>query len=139
MTVIPEVGASIEPKKVNRVILCSGKVYYELLDYRQEHNIKNTAILRIEQLYPFPHAHIDEALSVYTNVKYFVWCQEEPMNQGAWYSSKHHLEIVNKGSCPKAQLISSGRPHAASPAAGYMALHNKLQFALVEGAFKLKE
>ncbi|MCH9665614.1 MAG: 2-oxoglutarate dehydrogenase E1 component [Gammaproteobacteria bacterium] len=139
MTVIPEVDASIEPKKVNRVILCSGKVYYELLDYRQEHNIKNTAILRIEQLYPFPHAHIDEALSVYTNVKYFVWCQEEPMNQGAWYSSKHHLEIVNKGSCPKAQLIASGRPHAASPAAGYMALHNKLQFALVEGAFKLKE
>lgn len=139
MPIIPEVDESIDTKSVNRVILCSGKVYYELSAYRQEHGIKDTAILRIEQLYPFPHGNLDKELSVYKNAKYFVWCQEEPMNQGAWYSSKHHLEIAHKGSLPKSKLLFAGRPSAASPAPGYMALHNKLQSALIENAFTLKE
>lgn len=138
-TVIKEQDNSIKNPAVKRLILCSGKLYYELIDHRQEINLKDVAIVRIEQLYPFPHKELTAELKKYKHVDYLVWCQEEPMNQGAWYSSKHHLEIIQKTVFSKAQLLFSGRPHAASPAAGYMALHHKLQLQLIEDAFNIKE
>ena len=139
LTVIDEVDSTIKAKDVKRVILCSGKVYYELLEHRKENKIKGTAIIRLEQLYPFPHQRIAQILGVYKNTKHFVWCQEEPMNQGAWYSTKHHLDIVQRTLFPQASLLFAGRAHAASPAAGYMTLHNRLQMRLIKDAFENKE
>ena len=81
---IPEID-EIEPKKVRKVILCSGKVYYELLEKRREQKQKDIAIIRLEQLYPFPEHELKQALAPYAHVKTMVWCQEEPKNQGAWY------------------------------------------------------
>ena len=137
MPIIKESDKSIKRSRVERVILCSGKLYYELLAHRKENNLKDVAIVRVEQLYPFPHQELADELKKYKRVEYLVWSQEEPMNQGAWYSSKHHLEIIQRTIFPKAQLLFSGRPHAASPAAGYMALHNRLQLKLVDDAFEL--
>src|SRR5690606_4947457 len=85
-TVIPEID-QIDPAKVDRVIMCSGKVYYDLLEKRRADGLDNVAIVRIEQLYPFPEDDLSEVLAPYTNVRKVVWCQEEPMNQGAWYCS----------------------------------------------------
>jgi 2-oxoglutarate dehydrogenase E1 component len=78
---------------VKRVVLCSGKVYYDLLEQRRK-RAKDVAIVRIEQLYPFPHQAVQEALKPYAHVHDFVWCQEEPLNQGAWYCSQHHFREV---------------------------------------------
>ena len=89
-TVIPEIDP-IDPAKVERVIMCSGKVYYDLLDKRRAEGRDDIAIVRIEQLYPFPEEDLAEALAPYQNVKHIIWCQEEPMNQGAWYCSQHHM------------------------------------------------
>ncbi len=88
--VIPEIDA-IDPKKVNRVVFCCGKVYFDLLEKRREKKLNNVAILRIEQLYPFPKEAFKEAMKPYKQVKDIIWCQEEPQNQGAWYSTQHHL------------------------------------------------
>ena len=85
--VIPEIDALT---KVKRVILCSGKIYYELLEKRREHEITDIAIVRIEQLYPFPYEELKSVLSQYIAAKEVVWCQEEPMNQGAWYICHRH-------------------------------------------------
>jgi len=82
---------TLEASKVDRVVFCSGKVYFELLEKRRKENINNIAIIRVEQLYPFPHEEMVAALADYQHVKDFVWCQEEPQNQGAWYSSQHHF------------------------------------------------
>ncbi|OHC29104.1 MAG: 2-oxoglutarate dehydrogenase E1 component, partial [Pseudomonadales bacterium RIFCSPHIGHO2_02_FULL_60_43] len=92
-TVIPEIDA-IDPKKVERLILCSGKVYYDLLEKRRNEGREDIAIVRIEQLYPFPEDDLAEAIAPYKNLKNIVWCQEEPMNQGAWYCSQHHMRRV---------------------------------------------
>ncbi|MEW2839173.1 2-oxoglutarate dehydrogenase E1 component, partial [Vibrio sp. JC34] len=77
----------IAADKVERVVFCSGKVYYELLQERRKQELNNIAIVRVEQLYPFPHAEMDTIMQRYQHVKDFVWCQEEPQNQGAWYCS----------------------------------------------------
>lgn len=128
--VIPEVDP-VTPADVTRVILCSGKVYYDLLVKRRENKIKNTAILRIEQLYPFPHDSLQAQLKLYKNAKDIIWCQEEPENQGAWYTTRHRLEAcLAKGQ----RLHYTGRHAAASPAAGYMKLHEKQQMELVQQA-----
>lgn len=139
MPAIDETDSSVDTKKVKRLILCSGKIYYELVTHRAQSGIKDTAIIRIEQLYPFPHAELNKLLAGYKNIKHLVWCQEEPMNQGAWYSSKHNLEIVQRNTFPKVTLLFAGRDHSPSPAAGYMALHNKLQLKVIDDAFSLEE
>lgn len=131
--VIPEIDP-IKPADVRRVVLCSGKVYYDLLTKRRENNIKDIALVRIEQLYPFPHDELVAELERYSRVKEIVWCQEEPKNQGAWYSTQHHLiACLQKGQ----ELRYVGRAASASPAAGYMALHTKQQNALVDEALKI--
>jgi 2-oxoglutarate dehydrogenase E1 component len=122
-TVIGETDTTIDPKQVDRVVLCSGKVYYDLVDKRTKEEANNVAIVRIEQLYPFPEDRLFEVLRPYKNLKDVVWCQEEPMNQGAWYSSQHHMRRVLHSVGDNLYLRYAGREASASPAAGYMALH----------------
>ena len=128
--VIPEID-EIEPKKVTSAIFCSGKVYYDLLEARRKEEIEDVAIIRIEQLYPFPEKEYQEELEKYTNVKDIVWCQEEPMNQGAWYQIRHRLQAPLQD--PNS-LRYAGREHAASTAAGYFKMHVAEQNALIEDA-----
>ncbi|TVL17195.1 2-oxoglutarate dehydrogenase E1 component [Shewanella algae] len=121
--------------KVDRVVFCSGKVYYELLERRRKENIDNVALVRVEQLYPFPHEEMATALKDYQHVTDFVWCQEEPQNQGAWYCSQHHFwAAIPKG----AQLSYAGRDASAAPACGYPELHTHQQESLITSALKLK-
>lgn len=125
---------SLDSSKVDRVVFCSGKVYFELLEKRRKENMTNVAILRVEQLYPFPHEEMVAALSEYQAVTDFVWCQEEPQNQGAWYSSQHHFwNAIPAG----ARLTYAGREASAAPACGYPSLHAEQQESLVNSALKL--
>ena len=133
-TVIGEVDNAIESDSVERVVLCSGKVYYELVDKRRKEELKTVAIVRIEQLYPFPERVLSDVLSGYKNIKEVIWCQEEPMNQGAWYSSQHHMRNVLQNLNPALYLRYAGRDASAAPAAGYMALHLEQQTKLIEDA-----
>jgi 2-oxoglutarate dehydrogenase E1 component len=137
-TVIPENKEEINKKadKVKRVIACSGKVYYDLAKKREEKGVDDTVILRVEQLYPFPHKAFAAELKKYPSVTDIVWCQDEPQNQGAWFFVQHYIhENMSEGQ----KLGYSGRAASASPAAGYSHLHQEQQKALVDGAFgKLK-
>jgi 2-oxoglutarate dehydrogenase E1 component len=129
--VIGDVG-NVDAKKVQRIIACSGKVYYELAAHRREHRIADVAIVRFEQLYPFPHEDFKAAIAPFGNAKEVVWCQEEPQNQGAWY----RLRAYFRNDIPaKAVLAYAGRPVSASPAVGYLSKHNMQQKQLIEDAF----
>ena len=120
------------PKKVERVIFCSGKVYYDLLKYRQENNLtEKAAIIRIEQLYPLYSEKIKRLTEPYTKAKKFIWCQEEPENMGAWSFILPHLLNLFPG-----YIHYAGRPASASPAAGTMQVHLTQQAALVKQAFE---
>jgi len=128
--VLPEVDV-LAAKNITRVVLCSGKVYFDLLEQRRQREIDNIAIIRLEQLYPFPRLQLRELLDGYKNAKEVVWCQEEPRNQGAWYQIQHHLRAIKHG----AQTLGyAGRAPSASPACGYAQLHLKQQQALVDVA-----
>jgi 2-oxoglutarate dehydrogenase E1 component len=124
----------LDKAKVRRVVICSGKVYYDLRAARREREIDHIAILRLEQLYPFPEAELLEALSGYPNVEDAVWCQEEPMNQGAWYSSQHHMRRIIHRHKVDVYLRYVGREASAAPAAGYMALHLRQQEQFIDDA-----
>ncbi|MDR9437475.1 MAG: 2-oxoglutarate dehydrogenase E1 component, partial [Thiohalophilus sp.] len=114
-----------------RLILCSGKVYYDLDRQRQQDRREDVAIIRIEQLYPFPEKALKAALKRYPNVQDYIWCQEEPMNQGAWYSSQHHMR---RAIGDAHYLQYAGRPLMAAPAVGYPSLHRQQQEKLVADA-----
>ena len=132
----PAIGEAddIDPREVKRVVMCAGKGYYDLLEKRRKNEQKNVAIVRIEQLYPFPQQYVQSVLEPYAHVLDFVWCQEEPLNQGAWYCSQHHLrEAIPFG----ASLRYAGRPASASPAVGYMSVHQKQQQDLVDDALNV--
>ncbi|MCO4889144.1 2-oxoglutarate dehydrogenase E1 component [Cupriavidus sp. WGtm5] len=122
--------------KVKRVIMCSGKVYYDLVNTRKEREASDTAIIRLEQLYPFPHKALAAELKKYPNANEILWCQDEPQNQGAWFFVQHYImENMTDGQ----KLGYAGRPASASPAVGYYAKHNEQQKALLDAAFgKLK-
>jgi len=125
----------LDTAAVERVVMCSGKVYYDLLEQRRKNELNKVAIIRIEQLYPFPSAEIQSVLAQYSHVKDWVWCQEEPQNQGAWYCSQHHFwQAIPEGS----KLVYAGREASASPAVGYAAVHTQQQKALVEDALTIK-
>ncbi|MGB0713657.1 MAG: 2-oxoglutarate dehydrogenase E1 component, partial [Gammaproteobacteria bacterium] len=128
--VIDEID-DLSPGKVERVVMCSGKVFYDLLEERRKRELDSVAIIRIEQLYPFPRAELRDVLKRYTHAKELVWCQEEPRNQGAWYPIQHRLLDCKR---PRQTLRYAGRDAAASPAAGYMSLHVAQQKALVDDA-----
>jgi 2-oxoglutarate dehydrogenase E1 component len=128
--IIPEID-NIDPAGVQRVVFCSGKVYYDLLEARRAQGMKDVAVIRIEQLYPFPVRRYGELIRQYANAREIVWCQEEPQNQGAWYHIRHRLQ---EPLGPDDRLYYAGRRGAAAPAAGYYQLHNQQQEALVEAA-----
>ncbi|UPW16830.1 2-oxoglutarate dehydrogenase E1 component [Agarivorans sp. TSD2052] len=125
----------LDPAQVRQVVMCSGKVYYDLLEQRRKNEQTDVALIRIEQLYPFPDQDVKEIFEQYQHVERFVWCQEEPLNQGAWYSSQHHFKSVIPAG---ANLRYAGRPASASPAVGYMSLHLKQQRALVTDALTVE-
>lgn len=131
-TVIPEVEA-IDAAKVKRIIVCSGKVYFDLIKHRKEKGIENTPVIRLEQLYPFPHEEFAAQIAAYPKAAEVVWCQEEPGNQGAWHRIQHYLlRQLRKGM----RLDYALRPSSASPAAGYLATHIEQQKAVIEAAFR---
>ena len=118
-------------EEIKRVVFCSGKVYYDLAEKRDAENVREVAVMRVEQLYPFPEADLRGFVNEFPNATDIVWCQEEPQNQGAWYQSRHHLQAcIGEGQ----QLRYVGRPHSASPAVGYYAVHLQEQKALVNEA-----
>ena len=134
--VLPEID-SLDPKKVERLVLCSGKVYYDLLEKRRAEGREDTAIVRIEQLYPFPEEELAEVMAAYKNLKHVVWCQEEPMNQGAWYCSQHHMRRVITAYKKTLGLAYAGRDASASPACGYASMHAEQQEKLLQDAFTI--
>ena len=136
LTVIPETRAEIDAAKVKRLVVCSGKVYYDLVKKRDEKKATDVAIIRVEQLYPFPHKAFAAELKKYPDVTDIVWCQDEPQNQGAWFFVQHYIhENMFEGQ----KLGYAGRPASASPAVGYAHLHQDQQKALLDQAFaKLK-
>ncbi len=121
----------VQSGQVRRLVLCSGKVYYDLLEQRRADKVHEVALVRIEQLYPFPAEEYQSIIGRYANAREVVWCQEEPQNQGAWYQIRHRLQaILGSGQ----QLLYAGRDGAAAPATGVHALHVKVQEALVKAA-----
>ena len=124
----------IDAGAVDRVVMCSGKVYYDLLEERREAGLGNVAVVRLEQLYPFPEDELAQAIAAYPSLDTVVWCQEEPMNQGAWYSSQHHMRRVLERRDPTLTLSYAGRDAFAAPASGYAGRHVQRQRRLVREA-----
>jgi 2-oxoglutarate dehydrogenase E1 component len=129
-TVIDEIDA-IEPDQVTQLILCTGKVYYDLLQARRSRRLEHVAIIRIEQLYPFPKDDFCQVIRRYPKVEKYVWCQEEPQNQGAWDQIKHRFHAMLDNRIP---LVFAGRRSAAAPATGYFRVHQQEQEKLVDDA-----
>ncbi len=132
--IIPEVE-KIAPKKAKRVVFCAGKVYYDIAAERAKRGVDDVAIVRIEQLYPFPHEEFQAQIDLYPNAKSVVWCQEEPGNQGAWHRIQHYLQRHLRAD---QELSYAGRKSSASPAVGYLQLHNEQQKELVEAALTVE-
>ena len=130
--ILPDAYEFEHPERVSRVIFCSGKVYYDLLTYREEQQIKDAAIVRVEQLYPLNREGVKMAISPYSNAKKFIWCQEEPLNMGAWSFMQPRLAKLTK-----ARVRYAGRERASSPSTGSKAVHKREQKKLVEKAFSV--
>jgi 2-oxoglutarate dehydrogenase E1 component len=124
-----------DPRKVTRAIMCSGKVYFDLLEYQRKNEVTDTIIIRMEQLYPFPSDDLQEVLDGYTKISDVAWCQEEPQNQGAWYTTQHRMRRAVHKISEKIYLRYAGRKSSAAPAAGYISVHIEEQNALVKQAF----
>jgi len=138
LTVIGELNADVvaSAAKVKRVIACSGKVYYDLVKKREEKGQNEVAIVRVEQLYPFPHKALAAEIKKFPNATEVVWCQDEPQNQGAWFFVQHN---IHENMLDGQRLGYAGRAASASPAVGYAHLHQDQQKALTDAAFgKLK-
>jgi 2-oxoglutarate dehydrogenase E1 component len=125
----------IQPAQVRRVVFCSGKVYYDLLKARRKENIRDVALVRIEQLYPFPNEEYDAVLRKYASARDLVWCQEEPQNQGAWYQIRHRMQEL----AGRRDVLYAGRPPAAAPATGMSKMHETEQNTLVQAALSATE
>ena len=132
-TVLDELD-DIDSNKVKRVVMCSGKVYYDLLQQRREDKANHVAIIRLEQVYPFPEKELARVLKHYSKLHDIVWCQEEPMNQGVWYSSQHHMRRVILGHDGSLYLSYVGREASAAPATGHISVHLQQQKKLVRTA-----
>jgi 2-oxoglutarate dehydrogenase E1 component len=128
---IGEIDEITPAAKVRRAVFCSGKVYFDLLEQRRGEGIDDVALVRIEQLYPFPSDEYDTVLRRYMNATEVVWCQEEPQNQGAWYQIRHRLQ---EKLFPRHSLLYAGRAGAAAPAVGLYATHVEQQQRLVRAA-----
>ncbi len=123
--------AAADANKVTRVVVCAGKVYYELVEQQAKRGLTDVAIVRAEQLFPFPRAELSDELKRFPNAKNLVWCQEEPMNQGAWYQIQHHLSRCLQ---PGQTLYYAGRTRSAAPACGHLSTHQAEQAKLVDDA-----
>jgi len=122
------------PDKVKRLVLCAGKVYFDLARERDERGTDDLTIVRVEQLYPFPREELGAIIGRYGKVGQVIWCQEEPMNQGAWFQIRHHLQAcISDGQ----SLDYAGRLPSASPAVGYYQIHVEQQQRLVRQALGL--
>jgi 2-oxoglutarate dehydrogenase E1 component len=133
----PVIGDTEQPDKsqVTRLVMCSGRVYYDLLEQRKVAQLDHVGLVRIEQLYPFPWRLLREQLAAYGGVKEYVWCQEEPQNQGAWYATRHKFEeLIGE----QHRLIYTGREALSAPAVGYASLHVQQQQRLVAEALGLE-
>ncbi|MGP1517215.1 MAG: 2-oxoglutarate dehydrogenase E1 component [Ottowia sp.] len=130
-TVIGDKG-DLKADKVKRIVACSGKVYYDLVKKRAEKELDDVAIIRVEQLYPFPHKAFGAEIKKYPHATEIIWCQDEPQNQGAWFFVQHY---IHENMQPGQKLGYAGRPASASPAVGYAHLHQEQQKALLEAAF----
>ncbi len=131
-TVIDEID-DVRPSEVKRIVFCSGKVYFDLLKSRRESKAETVAIVRIEQLYPFPSEEYEAILRKYSSAREIVWCQEEPQNQGSWYQIRHRLQSKLD---ENHELLYAGRAGAAAPATGIAALHEQQQKNLVAAALQ---
>jgi 2-oxoglutarate dehydrogenase E1 component len=136
-TVLSEIDP-LKPEVVTRVLFCSGKVYFDLLEARRANGIDNIAILRIEQLYPFPKAEVEAQLALYKNAIDIIWVQEEPVNQGSWFYILGHSHLTG---CLQDQHVMGkvARPFSASPAVGYLGKHREQQEAIITDALKLEK
>lgn len=139
MPVIPEHGKLAANNKINRVVVCSGKIFYDLLARREEAKVQDVAILRLEQFYPFPAKLLETELKKYPHAE-VIWCQEEPENMGAWHFLDRRIEAVlakskNKNSRP----TYVGRKEAASTATGLMSRHKIEQDLIVNTALGLNK
>jgi 2-oxoglutarate dehydrogenase E1 component len=130
--VIDEID-DLKPAVVSRIVLCSGKVYFDLLKARRESKVESVAVVRLEQLYPFPSEEYEAILRKYSNAREIVWCQEEPQNQGSWYQIRHRLQSKLG---EQHELLYAGRAGAAAPATGISALHEQQQKNLVAAALQ---
>ena len=129
-TVIGEID-EIDPQRVTRIVTCAGKIYYELLAARRERQIDNVVLMRIEQLYPLDDRRLAEEFAKFPNAREIIWCQEEPLNQGAWYAKHHTLcRVLAEGQ----RLDVVARPASSSPAVGYAAKHAAQQKDVVNAA-----
>jgi 2-oxoglutarate dehydrogenase E1 component len=124
----------LQSKKVKRVVLCSGKVFYDLWEARAEQELDDVAIVRIEQLYPFPDEELLQELSRFSKAEQVIWCQEEPINQGAWFSIQYRIRRVINRLDKVPSLHYAGREAFAAPAVGYASVHNEQQQQLVQTA-----
>ena len=126
------------PNPTKRLVLCGGKVYYELLEQRRKLGLTDVAIVRIEQLYPLPEARILEEIAKYPNLEQIMWAQEEPLNQGAWlYLAPHLYGMVDEHITNAKVIKPSARPSAAAPATGSPKMHNAEQKAVVANALNV--
>ncbi len=135
-TLIPEEDGRLKDEKIDRVVLCSGKIYYDLLKKRTEEKLRNVAILRLEQLYPFDADRVNAQLDRYTQASKLVWCQEEPLNQGAWYQIRHRLQQCTR---EDQDLLFAGRVACSAPAGGSPLRHNQREILLIHDALGLEE
>ena len=123
-----------DPSIIKKIIICSGKVFYDLSAERDNRNLSDVIIIRLEQLYPFPHEALESVMAKYVNAKSVTWCQEEPMNQGAWYSTQHNLRRAMQSNFGGLELRYAGREASAAAAAGYPALHLSQQEKFINEA-----
>jgi 2-oxoglutarate dehydrogenase E1 component len=130
---IIEDGAERPAVAVRRLVFCSGKVYFDLLEQREKHELRDVALVRIEQLYPFPTDEYAAIIRRYSAAREIVWCQEEPQNQGAWYQIRHRLQ---EPLTSKHELLYAGRAPAAAPATGIHEMHEEQQQGLVRAALE---
>lgn len=128
---IDEEEKNIKNKNIKSIIFCSGKIYYQLIEKRREKKIDNIIIIRIEQIYPFPYDEIKKIISIYNTAKNFIWCQEEPMNQGAW------LYIKIKFNNILLKIRYCGRSSSAATSTGYVHIHDKEQKEILDKVFSM--
>ena len=134
-TIITTIASGATPKSIRRIVLCSGKVYYDLLDHQNSKERFDTLLVRIEQIYPFPSATLEQLFKQYAKATTFVWCQEEPRNQGMWYNGQHWIKNALRKVYGHEQLHFAGRAISAAPAVGLPSVHAQQQKQLVEESF----